>query len=237
MRKEYTCQIYYALKAFIVYIPILLTVWGIIFLLVRFVHIPPSFGAILIISSMILPFLFKKKIKNIFTKRCTLKLDSNGFSIRISNLMNDFNSNELIYKWDEIKSYRFYFSSSKLTYLNIYLKNGSSKKLGFIDNKNEKESINEESVFSVFINFIQKYNANKVEDDEKITFVPGPLITLTGLIILYVFGLFIVTDIILYIANYKLNAGFLIMSIFTLLALLAQRNQQLKFYERMKKLQ
>ena len=141
MIREYKCKLYFALKAFTICFSVVLLMWGMAFILVRFMRFPPVFGIVVIISSMIIPFFFQKKIKSFFTKGCVLQLDLEKFVIITSNLSNHTDSKEVIYKWDQIKSYRFYFSTSKLTNLDICLKDGSLKEFGFIDKNLLREKV------------------------------------------------------------------------------------------------
>jgi hypothetical protein len=235
MRKEYTCQIYYAGKAFIIGFPIFMTITIIIILLGRLLNISPGLGVVLVITFWVSPFLFQKKIKNKFTKNALLEFDNNSFSITTSNLNNTEITSTLTYNWNEIKAYKFTFTQSKLTYLDIYLKDSKHKEFGFKDNKTEDESINSESVFSIFYSFIKAYNINK-QGSEKINFVPGLFTKPSGVILLCVLAALIVADIILHELKYDNNIGFIIYAVAIFLGLLGRRIQQRKFYERMSKL-
>jgi hypothetical protein len=232
MEKKYNCQIYYALKGFYYSFPFLALIIVIAFILVRFLYVPSYIGVILIISSWILPFFFQKRIKNKFTKNVLLEFSDSMFSIVTSDLNNTETTSTLNYNWNEIKAYKFYFTPSKLTYLDIYLKNGTHKKFGFKDNKTEEESINRESVFSIFYSFVKTYNVDK-PCNEKINFVPGLFAKPIGVILLCVLAALIIVDIILHVLKYDNNIGFIIFGATIFLGLLVSRAQQKKLYERM----
>ncbi len=231
MRNEYNTQVYKPIRAFI-------------YCFISWIFIMAAFALMAIklkikilfpigfIFTGIIPFLFQKKIKNLFTKRAVIGFDSENFSITTHNLDNDDKVKKIAYRWDEVKSYKFYFTASKITYMDIYLKNGSSKEFGFKDNKTEQESIKVESIYSIFRTYINLYNTNK-GDSEKIDFAAGFLTTFKGLIILYFLGILVVADIILHITKYDTSVGFLIMAFFMLITLIAKRKQQQKFYKKM----
>jgi Flp pilus assembly protein TadB len=235
MKKKYTCQLYNATKAFFLWFPLFIVVTAFIIFLGRLLNIQPILGVFIVIIMWVLPFAFQKKIKSNFTKNALLEFDNYNFSITTSNLNNDKKVSTLTYNWNEIKAYKFYFTPSKLTYLDIYLKDGKQKEFGFKDNKTEEESINGESIFSIFFSFIQAYNLNK-EDSEKINFAPGLFVKPVGVILLFILVALIITDIILHILKYDNNIGFIIFSTTIFLGLLGRRIQQKKFYERMSRL-
>lgn len=233
MGKKYNCQIYFAFKAFIVSFLIIVILIGVNFLLVRFLKMPTDLGFILLIVTFISPFLLQKKLKQKFTKNVSLVFDDSSFSITTSNLNNAEIKSSSTYNWNEIKAYKFNFTPSKLTYLDIYLKDGTHKQFGFKDNKTEEESIKDESVFSIFYSYVKTYNADK-PDNEKINFVPGLFAKPTGFILLSMLAVLIAADIILHVLKYDNNIGFIILGASIFLGLLVQRTQQKRFYERMK---
>ncbi|MBS1495651.1 MAG: hypothetical protein JSU03_07850 [Bacteroidetes bacterium] len=210
----------------------LVIIIGVVFVLIKFLHIPPSIGVILITTSWVLPFIFQKKIKDRFTKNALVEFNDNSFSIATSNLNDDAMISNMNYNWDEVKAFKFYFTPSKLTYLSIYLKDGSHKQFGFKDNKTEVESINGESVFSIFYFFVKNYNKYNPKGEE-INFVPGLLAKPIGIILLCVLAVLIITDIILHVFKYDNNIGFLIFGTGLFFGLLVQRTQQKKLFKRM----
>lgn len=235
MQKTYKCQIYYAGKAFIIEFPIFMAFTILLMLFLIYLNISPSIGVVIVITFWISPFVFQKKIRNKFTKNALLEFDDNSFSITTSNLNDNEKASTLSYNWDEIKAYKFYFTDSKLTYLDIYLKNGKFKEFGFKDNKTEEESINNESVFSIFYSFIKKYNADKPHN-EKIYFAPGFLVKPVGIFLLFILAALIAIDITLHILKYESNIGFIIFATALFLGLIGKRIEQKRLYERMRKL-
>ncbi len=235
MQKKYSCQIYNVLKISIFLFPLYVFATVILIFLGRFLNLPPVLGVFLIILIWVLPFFFEKKIKAKFTKNVLLEFNNDHFSLSILKLGNEESTKNLSFKWDEIKSYKFYFTPSKLTYLDLFFKNGTFKEFGFKDDKTEEESIKTESVFSIFYAFVNAYNLGK-EEEFKIHFIPGLFARKTGSIILWILGLLTVTDIILHILKYNTNYGFIIFGATFFLSILAKRSQQKSFYERMIKL-
>jgi hypothetical protein len=194
--------------------------------------VPPFIGVTLVAIFWVSPFIFEKKIKDKFTKNALLDFDNDNFSITTSNLNDDKAASTLTYHWNELKAYKFYFTGSKLTCLNIYLKNGKRREFGFKDNKTEEESINGESVFSIFYSFIKKYNTDK-PDTEKIIFAPGLMAKPAGGLLLFILAALIATDITLHILKRENNIGFIVFASALLLGLLVKRMQQKRLYERM----
>lgn len=234
MKQKYNCQVYNALRSFLY----CLLIWVLFMALIAFVSLGLNILILFplgFVSSLILPFLFQKKIKNYFTREASIEFDKSFFIINIMK----FNSHEILkvlkYNWDEIKAYKFYFTPSKLTYLDIYLKDGSWKEFGFKDNKTEEESINSESIFSVFRSFANQYNLNK-ELYDRIALKPGFLTTNTGLFVLIFIGFIAAVASILVLFKSPKSFPFLLMGIFIFIPLLVKRTQDKKFYEKMSKL-
>lgn len=234
MKNEYCSQIYKPIQAFIY----CFICWLFIMAFFAFLALKLKINALFpigFICTGIVPFLFQKRIKDLFTKRAIISFDNESFSITTYSLNNEEEVKKIIFKWDELKSYKFYFTPRKLTYMDIYLKNGTPKEFGFKDNKTEEESINGESIYSIFRSFVNQYNSDK-EANEKIDFSPGFLTTGKGLFILCCLGTLIIVDIILHITKYDTHIGFLIIGAAMLLGLIAKRKQQKAFYEKMSNL-
>lgn len=231
MKNEYSSEIYRPIQAFIY----CFICWIFILAFFAFIALELKMKALFpigFICAGIAPFLFQKRIKNLFTNKAIVGFDNESFSITTYNLNNEDQEKKLIYKWDELRSYKFYFTPSKLTFMNIYLKNGISKEFGFKDNKTEDESIKGESIYSIFRSFVKQYNSNK-EANEKIVFARGFLTTSKGLIILYCLGTLVIVDIILHFTKYDTHIGFLIIGTAMFLGLIAKRKQQKAFYKKM----
>ena len=109
------------------------------------------------------------------------------------------------------------------------------KEFGFKDNKTEDESINSESIFSVFRTFVKQYNSDK-ELDDKIALNPGFLTTNAGTFFMLFEGILILFAAILVLFLHPKSFPFLLMSIFIFIPLLVKRKQDKKFYEKMSNL-
>ena len=197
MSQQYKTEIYNAWGAFLIVLVFFVIGFATIFWLAL------TFDSDLIVAGGITllflsPILFVKKVKQWNTKKAILEFNDEGFSIIVRSLRKDFLIKERQYKWREIGQYKIYFTPSKLTYLDIYLRNGSYKEFGFRDNKDFEESNKEESVFSVFNTFVKAYNSNK-ESKDKIVLTGGFLVSKKGLILLVLIGILILIDSILLI--------------------------------------
>jgi hypothetical protein len=139
----------------------------------------------------IVPFMFLQKLRNLFTRNVIVKFNSQSFSIKEydskgNNLLHEFNC-----LWEDIRCYKCSFSSNKYTSITINLKDGVNKNYLFKDNKTENESIQEESVFSIFYSYVSQYNTGKTLD-EKICLSPLFLASRSGkfcIILLAILGI------------------------------------------------
>jgi Flp pilus assembly protein TadB len=233
-RQQYICQIYNARRSFLYCLLIWMSFMVIIFLISLWLNIL-VFVPIAFAGSLILPFIFQKKIKRYFTRDAFLEFDDSSFSITLKKVNKEATIKVLKYNWDDIKAYKFYFTPSKLTYLDIYFKKSRWKEFGFKDDKTEEESMNSESVFSVFRSFVKRYNSTN-ELNGKIILKPGFLTTnVAGLFIIIVVGFIILASILVIFKNPK-SFPFLLMGIFIFIPLLVKRSQDKKNYEKVSKL-
>lgn len=183
MRTEYKTEIFEANKAILFFFIGFLLIVGILIFGGKVLKTPiiPVIGFICL---CIFPFVFEKRIKQIFTKQVFLEFNDLSFSITKYHLKREIEEGQLNIKWSDIKSYKFYFSPAKNTILTIYLRNGISKTWNFKDNKTSQEAIGRESLFSFFHSYIKQHNASKW-DNERITLFQGFLNSKTGSIIIY----------------------------------------------------
>jgi hypothetical protein len=232
IKKIYSCNVYNARNLFLFCFAafiLILGIFAIIGLLAKIIFILPLGFVILSVTI----FSYQKKIKNLFTKRAFLEFTNESFTVTLRNLKNERGIVKSVFFWEEIKSYKFYFTPSKLTYLDIYPKKGGFREFGFIDDKTEDQSIEEDSVFSIFRSYVKKYNSDK-DEILKIVFVPGFLATKTGGVLLIFLGFaFLVIAISYMIFNARFNPVFLI-GLFAFLPLIAKRKNDKNFYTRMK---
>lgn len=235
MKQKYICQVYNALQSFLY----CLLIWILFMTLIALISLSMNILILFpigFVCSLTLPFIFQKKIKRFFTKDALLEFDDLSFCIELRKLKNNKVIKESKYNWNDIKAYKFYFTPSKLTYLDIYLKNGSWSEFGFKDNKTEDESINSESIISTFRAFVRRYNSEK-EQNDKIILRPGFLTTASGTFFMLCVAVLILTAIIFALIKSPKSLPFLLMSIFIFIPLVIKRRQDKKFYEKMNKLE
>ena len=230
MKKEYTCAVYEAKKAFIFLLVILIAYLFIIgYITIRLKLL--GLFVVAFIAGLVGPLFFLQKIKSLFTYDAQLVFDTDGISITLSG--NDGKERTYTYRWDNVKAYKFYFTPSKLTYLDIYPRTGNFKEFGFKDKKSEDLSIKEESVFSLFRSFVRQYNQDKA-GDERIQLTPGFLTTPGGTGILVGTGLLIISAAVIHFTQGGRFTPLFFMAFIFFLPLFAKRSSDKSLYERMK---
>lgn len=180
MKKEYRSE-YFDVSKCLLYILLTLISSGLIIIYSNRYFRTPLIAVLEFILLCIVPFFFEKRIKQLFTGEVNLEFDENGFSVKFYKSASYKN---MMIKWNEMKSYKFYFTPSKNTLLSIYLKNGKSKNWSFKDNKTVKEALNSESIFNIFYSYVNYYNLNKPEGEE-ISLRKGFYNTKIGSFVLY----------------------------------------------------
>lgn len=181
---QYITNEYKANNVFIyLWVVLMLTIFLSIFI-GRSLGLPAYIGVTWIVCLFILPFVFEKKVKQIFTKKILLEFTDSFFSVTVYQSNDDKVSKQLQIKWEEIKSYKFYFSPAKNTILSLYLRDSTFKSWNFKDNKTFEEAIGGESLFNIFNSYIKKYNVDK-SNDERISLNQGFLNSKKGSIIIY----------------------------------------------------
>ncbi|MBS1524144.1 MAG: hypothetical protein JST19_00760 [Bacteroidetes bacterium] len=231
----YSSQTYNAFKAFLYFVPFYITLLGTLLAGSLLLHKPliAVIGWVLLNS---VPFLFQKRFKRIFTRRVELEFDDESFSIKEYHLTDDVLIKQTDIAWRDIKSYKCYFSASSVTYLTIYLENGSNKSFSFKDGKDQDEAVSEKSAFSIFYYFVKQYNSNK-EADQKIYITPGFLTTRPGLFLLCILGALVSVGIILHIILQPKSSLFSVMGLFIVLGLVVKRKKDKDFYDKISQLQ
>ena len=126
------------------------------------------------------------------------------------------------YAWNSIKAYKISITSSNLTCLDIYLKNGGFKEFFFDDSETLKESEKRDSIVDIFISFINKYNSEN-SISEKIESSMGMLNTRIGTFIFIILGLLIATSIVLHIIYPNQSFTFLIIGFSIFISLIVKR--------------
>jgi hypothetical protein len=183
MKIEYKTEDYNATKGFLYVFFSILLIIGLLILIGIWLN-TPFFGVVGFICLCIFPFVFEKKIKQVFTKSVFLEFDELSFSVTTYQSNNETASKQLKLRWIEIKSYKFYFSPAKSTILTLYLKNGTNKIWGFKDNKTFQEAISGKSLFNIFHTYIRQYNTDK-SDNERIALNLGFFNSKTGTVLIF----------------------------------------------------
>ncbi|RYE26564.1 MAG: hypothetical protein EOP45_03845 [Sphingobacteriaceae bacterium] len=179
---------------------------------------------------VIAPFMFLQKLRNLFTRDVIAKFNSQSFSIKEygskrGNLINEYNC-----LWEDIKCYKCSFSSNKYTSITLNLKDGVSKNYLFKDNKTENESIQEESIFSIFYSYVSQYNAGKPFDG-KICLSPLFLASSSGAICIILLAILGITAIIFQFLLAGKLAFSSLMSFSIFLQLIIRRENYKKTYK------
>jgi hypothetical protein len=234
MMKEYKTEKYNAIKAFVyLFVLFVITMLLVIYLSVKLNM--PLLGVIYFICFTIFLFLFKKKILDLFTNRIILEFNEDAFIITETSLKEDNFIDKSTFIWKDIKSYKVYFTPSKLTYLTIYHRNGSSKTYGFKDNKTFQEAIKQESVFNLFYYYVKLFNNNN--NANKIILAPPFLTSKLGTSVLFsIVGLSIMAACIHIFKAPKSSPFTLIMAFFMILILLGKRKQDKESYNKISNL-
>ncbi|WP_158797323.1 hypothetical protein [Pedobacter sp. L105] len=167
---SYGCQTYDPKKGFIYVFPCFILLAEFVIVLGKYFESDTFVvGGWIFVCAV--PFLFQKKFKSIFTRRVELEFNNQSFLIEEYKLKDDVLVKELNISWSDIKFYKCSFSTSKITYLVVFFKDGSSKSFSFIDEKNQDQAINEKSGFSLFFYFVNQYNLDH-QSEEGISLKP-----------------------------------------------------------------
>ena len=235
MEREYKCEVYRGLKAFAVS----LLVFMLVSALIIYVSVELKstiIGAVGFLVLFITPIVLQKKIKDEFTTQVLLEFNEDAFSI-LTYRRSGEPSKKMSYDWQNIKSYKFYFTPSNLTCLDIYFVNGGWKEFAFKDGKDQEEATKSEndSIFNIFRSFAKAYNYRKMEG-EKINLKPGFLTTKLGTNLLWPVGFLALAAITVIAITNSSSFAFLFIGLFAYLPLLAKRRTDKAFYEKMRSL-
>ena len=227
---SYHSRTYNAFKASLVALPIYILLLGLV-MTISWKLQKPIIGILgwVIVSSV--PFFYQKRFKQLFTKQVDLEFTDEYFGIKEYALNEDANGKEIIIKWGNIQSYTFNFSATNVTYLAIYLFDGSINRFSFKDEKDQNHLEKELSIFSIFFYFIDQFNRAN-ESAARIMMKPGFLITKTGKFIIY--GL-VMLDIVAITIHIILNPGtsmFSFMGAFIILGLIVKRKTDKAFFNK-----
>jgi len=233
MEKKYYCQFYFISQAFFYILTTIVLFFGLIYILIRYlhVHVLPEIGVVLFVFSLILPFLFQKRIKNCFKRNCVIEFDSKGFLIQFGRLYNKSKERTFKYNWADVKACKFYVSSSGFTVLDVFAFNRKHRKYIFAEDHSDSMSFERGTVFIVFLQWITQYNKTK-EIDKRIEILKGFFATNIGTLVLWSIGLVIVIDIFLHLFKHDNNYGPVFLASVFYLSLFGLRRQQQLFYKK-----
>lgn len=183
------------------------------------------------VSIFLVPFLFQKRYKKIFTRNVSLEFNSVFFKVVELNSTSNTSTKTTTIDWSKMKNYTFSFSSNVL-YLTTFNWNGSTARFSFNEEREQEQIINEKSIFSIFRYYISLYNSSRSED-KRISFKPGFFFTKSGVLTICLIGVLIITAIIINIVIKPKTSMFSMMGLFIIIGLLAKRKSEKELYEKM----
>ena len=235
MKITYKTESYNALNAFLYLYGSALLIVFLIISIAMWLKVP-ILSVIGFICIVLLPYLFEKKIKQWFTKKFILEFDNLSFTVKKCNKEDDGVYDSFSYLWDEIKSYRFYFTAAKISALTIFLRNGEKKSWAFKDNKSFQEAISGESLFSIFHSNVKQFNTNK-DVKKQIALSSGFFTTKAGATFLYFEGIIITFGFGFHLIMHPQSSVLsLLLGFSIILQQLMKRRQEKVFYDKIRKL-
>jgi len=182
---------------------------------------------------LLLPFLFLKSMMKYFTRKATVSINGNSFSIITHKIANDEDYKSETYYLDNISSYGIQFPNDRFASIILNLKNSKKIEYSFIQKRLEESQDDTGLVIDSFHQLIKDYN-NKQPEVGNIHFVPSFFATKKGLfsIIILVILLFITISLTIYLHK-NIPATFLL-SIALVGGILMKRRNDLLFYKKMK---
>jgi len=230
----YNSQTYNPLKAFLYAFPVYALLTGLLILIIRPLHMP-GLGVVIWIVISIVPFLFQKRFKEVFTRNIELIFDNQSFIIQEYDIKNGGLIKQATIPWAEMEYFKCSFSS-EVTYLTIGLRDGSTNNLSFKEEKTQEQIINEKSVFSVFYYYVRQYNSDK-EPGDKIALKPGFLTTKSGAFVLFGVAILAVVAIVIHFVLAPKTFGLSFMSFFIIIGLLVKRKTDKDLYNKINQLE
>ncbi len=231
MNKEFATQKYNATTLLFVF---LLTMMLIILLLIVVGKVIGSvqFAIAGYVCLCTLPFLFEKRIKALFTQKAAVRFNNSGMSVVCYTRDDERVSNEVQIGWDEIQSYRFYFTPKKNTVLSLWQRDGSRKRWNFKENKTTDESIGGDSIFNAFRAGVNQFNSGK-EEDERIELIPGFWNSKAGTAILYAELAALAIGFVIHLTTHPQSSVFTLLTGLSVVAgLFIRRKQEKELFER-----
>lgn len=180
----YNGQHYNFWKAFLCFFPVYVLLTGIIIVIFKQSGMP-GLGVLVWIIISLLPFMFQKRFKEIFTRNIVLTFDDKTILVQEYTINSVRLTKPINMSWGDIASFRC-SSSSDVTCISVKLHDGSSKKLSVKEQNVGGQIQDKKSVVNVFCHYVSRYNLNK-EPVKKITLRPSFLTTASGTFLLYTF--------------------------------------------------
>lgn len=185
------------------------------------------------LAIFLIPFLFEKKLRALFTRNVVVECNDDYLSITEGSSKTNAKRTEFVAKWDQIVAYKFYFSQSSKTFFTVYLRNGGRKTYCFQDKPTEEEAMSETSVFGFLRTYIQHYNARRPAPAQ-IVLRPAFFATQMGTALLWGVTLLAVADLVLrYRRDSHAPWGLLVMSIAILLGLWGNKFTSQALYKKL----
>lgn len=232
---SYKSLTYNAVRAFLFGFPVFILLTLSVIGLAKYLQ---SFAVALTgwVTLCLVPFIFQKQCRNLFTRRVDLVFDNQMFFLKEYTLKTGELVKDLAIAWGDIKSYKFYFSQSNVTYLVIYLRNGSTEHLSFNDEKNQQQALKEKSIFSIFFYFVKQYNLAK-QSEQQIFYEPGFWTSTAGKFTLIGLSFLSIVAIIFHIIFHPETSIFSFMGIFMTLWFVIKRKTDKEFYNKITQLE
>ena len=236
MKQEIRTQIYYVFRTFWVSLALMFALTA-IFGAIAVAEKSPVLGTIGFIVAIFLTLLFMSKIKALFTKGASIIFDKDSFTISTFRLGGEEKMKSSSFKWEDLKSYKIYFSNRNLTYVDLFFRDGGFKEFVFKEGKTLDESLHSgvPSLLQGFRSFIKDYN-RQVEKEAQISLSSGLLTTKMGTFWLIIIGVLIMVAFVLTLVIKRSSAGFLLIGLGAYLPLLAKRQRDLALYKKMSEL-
>jgi hypothetical protein len=161
-------------------------------------HLSPAYTAIAYIFLVVLPFVYERRLKRMFSQPVLLTFDDSGLHIDLADQQGKPIKQVKYVAWQGLRAYSIDFPANKYTYLYLYPRSGRVRLYIFNEQLTFEEALNRDSILRYLIRFTREYNATQNEL-EKIDLSPGFLNTTAGAVFLNAFGTLIVISILLHI--------------------------------------
>ncbi|MDO6430192.1 hypothetical protein Q4E93_06330 [Flavitalea sp. BT771] len=180
----------------------------------------------------IIPFLFLKRIRKLFTKKIRLDFYADHFSMAVFNIKTTSQEEMNDFKWDDIDAYGVTFPTIEYTTLKLYFK-GGNKLAMTMQGESDKSGKPEKNVISdKLYEIISSYNA-AASRDKPINFSPAFLATKGGIVfIVGLSALFLIAIILHLLYNSKPLPITLILGLGSFMQILVKRKKDMEMYKK-----